>query len=70
MQAFCTGPVRKVRASTYLRLRLLDRHTCQEQFGEYLTEQELRDLLHRRNYILRYLDDLVASQGYDATVQE
>lgn len=54
IQAFCTGPVLKVRASTYLRLRLLDRHTCQQQFGEFLNEQEIREMLHRRNYMLRW----------------
>eukprot|EP00887_Chlorella_sp_A99_P007513 scaffold2.g7513.t1 len=68
--AFCTGPVLKVRASTYLRLRLLDRHTCQQQFGEFLNEQEIREMLHRRNYMLRYLDNLVAKQGFEATVLE
>lgn len=69
-QAFCTGPVRCVRATTYLRLRLLDRHTCKQHFGEFLGEQEIREMLHRRNYVLRYLDNLVAKQGFEATVIE
>lgn len=40
------------------------------QFSDVLSEKEMRDLLHRRNYILKYLDRLVAEQGYEATVIE
>jgi hypothetical protein len=40
------------------------------QFAEVLSEREMRDLLHRRNYVLRYLDRLVEDQGYAATVVE
>ena len=40
------------------------------QLGEFLTDHEQRQLLHRRNYILRYLDQLVERQGFAATVRE
>ena len=40
------------------------------QFSEVLSEREMRELLHRRNYVLRYLDRLVEEQGYAATVVE
>ncbi len=32
------------------------------QFADFLSERELRELLHRRNYVLRYLDRLVEDQ--------
>ncbi|PSC70153.1 phosphatidylinositol kinase [Micractinium conductrix] len=68
--AFGSGPVRCVSASTYLRLRFLDSHTIAEELGAHLSRSEQRQLLHRRDYVLHYLDDLVASQGYGATVRE
>jgi hypothetical protein len=34
-----------------------------------LSRQEQRALLHRRDYVLGYLDGLVARQGYEATVR-
>jgi hypothetical protein len=68
--AFSTGPVRCVSASTYLRLRFLDAHTVSEELGQHLSRAEQRQLLHRRDYILHYFDDLVATQGYSATVRE
>ena len=40
------------------------------QFAGVLSEQEMRELLQRRNYVLRYLDGLVEEQGYAATVKE
>ena len=40
------------------------------QLGEFLTAHEQRALLARRDYILRYLDELVERQGYAATVVE
>jgi hypothetical protein len=40
------------------------------QLGQHLSRAEQRALLHRRDYVLRYLDDLVARQGYAATVRE
>ncbi|KAL4436762.1 hypothetical protein ABPG75_003901 [Micractinium tetrahymenae] len=68
--AFSTGPVRCVSASTYLRLRFLDSHTVAEELGAHLSRAEQRQLLHRRDYVLHYLDNLCASQGYAATVWE
>lgn len=68
--AFQTGPVRCVSARTYLRLRFLDAATIASSFSQYLSEREMRDLLVRRNTILRYLDQLVLEQGYNATVVE
>ncbi|GAB4823126.1 hypothetical protein N2152v2_010172 [Parachlorella kessleri] len=68
--AFQTGPVRCVSAKTYLRLRFLDAATISQKFSDVLSEREMRELLHRRNYVLRYLDHLVEEQGYAATVVE
>lgn len=40
------------------------------QLGQHLSRAEQRQLLHRRDYVLHYFDELVASQGYSATVRE
>jgi hypothetical protein len=40
------------------------------QLGQHLSRAEQRALLHRRDYVLRYFDELVAQQGYAATVRE
>jgi hypothetical protein len=66
--AFRTGPVRCVSANTYLRLRFLDYSALAGEFRGVLTEEELRFMVRRRDSILRYLDALVAEQGYAATV--
>ncbi|KAI3425989.1 hypothetical protein D9Q98_007957 [Chlorella vulgaris] len=68
--AFGSGPVRCVSASTYLRLRFLDSHSVSQELGQHLSRAEQRALLHRRDYVLRYFDELVAQQGYAATVRE
>ena len=116
--AFGTGPVRVISASTYLRLRLLDAHTVSAevgvertgggggggvgrggggwgggvgecgctaskasgptnarspspmQLGQHLSRLEQRQLMHRRDYILRYFDALVAARGYAGVVRE
>jgi len=68
--AFQTGPVRCIRARTYLRLRFLDAAAIAGSFSRFLSEREMRDLLVRRNMILRYFDDLVEQQGYRQTVIE
>ncbi len=68
--AFQTGPVVRVSAKTYLRLRFLDASTIASSFSKYLSEREMRDLLMRRNTILRYLDRLVETNGYNETVIE
>ena len=68
--AFRTGPVRCVAANTYLRLRFLDYSAVAGEFRGVLTEEELRGMVRRRDSILRYLDGLVAEQGYAATVIE
>lgn len=68
--AFGWGAVRCVSANTYLRLRFLDSHTVSEELGHHLSRAEQRQLLHRRDYVLHYFDELVASQGYAATVRE
>jgi len=68
--AFQTGPVRCVSACTYLRLRFLDAASIANSFSHFLSEREMRDMLIRRNTILRYLDNLVETQGYSSTVIE
>jgi len=68
--AFCTGPVRCVAAGTYLRLRFLDSSALAGEFRGVLTEEELRYMVRRRDCILKYLDGVVAEQGYAATVIE
>lgn len=44
------------------RLRFLDASAITARFSDFLTEREMRDLLHRRNNVLLYLDRLVESQ--------
>lgn len=68
--AFRTGPVRCISAHTYLRLRFLDYAALAAEFRGVLTEEELRGMVKRRDAVLRYLDGLVAEQGYGATVIE
>jgi hypothetical protein len=58
----------KVAARTYLTLRFLDAKRIACKFSGVLSEQEMRGLLHRRNEVLSYLDDLVDNNGYEATV--
>ena len=68
--AFRTGPVGCVAAETYLRLRFLDFSALAAEFRGWLTEEELRGMVRRRDAILKYLDGLVAEQGYASTVVE
>jgi hypothetical protein len=57
-----------VAGRTYLRLRFLDAKRIACKFSGVLSEQEMRGLLHRRNEVLSYLDDLVDANGYLTTV--
>mmetsp|Transcript_5867 Transcript_5867/g.16447 ORF Transcript_5867/g.16447 Transcript_5867/m.16447 type:complete len:329 (+) Transcript_5867:106-1092(+) len=68
--AFKTGAVLRISARTYLRLRFLDAATIACNFSRYLSEREMRELLMRRNAVLRYFDQLVEKNGYDNTVVE
>lgn len=65
--AFQTGPTKVVSASTYLRLRFMDRASL-EPLRDALSEEEISDLLRRRDYILSYFDRLVQQQGYENTI--
>jgi len=51
-----------------VRLRFLDAKAIATEFEGLLTQGEMRMLLHRRNSILGYFDELVGRQGYAATV--
>ena len=66
--AFRTGPVTRIAASTYLRLRFLDSQSLTDAFAGVLSGRELRALVHRRNQILAYFDALVAERGIDSVV--
>jgi hypothetical protein len=66
--AFQTGPTTCVKANTYLRLRFLDAAAVKREFGFFLSEEEQRMLLERRDKILDYLDGLVEQRGYDDVV--
>jgi hypothetical protein len=68
--AFRTGPVTCCAAETYLRLRFLDYGALAAEFGSVLSETEVRGMVRRRDAVLRYLDGLVAEQGYRQTVRE
>jgi len=67
--AFQTGPVCCVRASTYLRLRFLDCPTLLAEFSGILSEAEIRGMARRRDAILVYLDDLVKERGFGTVVK-
>lgn len=68
--AFITGPTARVSSKTYLRLRFLDQKSLTQAVGDYLTPLEIQDILHRRDSIIAYFDNLVNHQGYDAVVME
>lgn len=66
--AFQTGATVRVKSETYLRLRFLDAQTIEKEFSYFLSPDERRTLLNRRDTILAYLDDLVEKNGYDNVV--
>lgn len=68
--AFQTGPVRCVSASTYLRLRFLDKEILTAKFSEVLSSEEIEEMMQRRDMVLDYLDNLVKERGYHRTVIE
>lgn len=68
--AFQTGPVKKISAKTYMRLRFLDTALLAEKFATTLSRTELRLLAERRDSILSYFDNLVSQQGFSKTVIE
>ncbi|CAI5470957.1 unnamed protein product [Closterium sp. Yama58-4] len=68
--AFQTGSIRCVSAHTYLRLRFLDRSILALKFSGMLSEQEITDLITRRDQVLKYLDHLVKERGYQRTYSE
>ena len=66
--AFQTGPTVVVKSTTYLRLRFLDAAVVKREFGYFLSDDEQKLLLQRRDTILEYLDNLVEERGYDEVV--
>jgi hypothetical protein len=66
--AFGSRGISCVRASTYLRLKLLSPDAIAAAVKPHLTNEELLGLLHRREGVLAYLDGLVEKQGVEATV--
>lgn len=68
--AFCTGPTKHISSRTYLRLRFLDQKTLEQAVGEFLSVQEIKELLERRDHMLAFYDSLVQQYGYDAVVFE
>lgn len=49
-------------------MRFLDAAAIATNFRSVLSEREMREMLVRRNAVLKYLDHLVAEQGYNNTV--
>lgn len=68
--AFGTGATRHISATTYLRLRFLDRAMVSEALGAYLSAEEIGQLLHRKEQILEFFDRLVEEKGYANVVIE
>jgi hypothetical protein len=66
--AFQTGPTVCVKSTTYLRLRFLDAQAIEREFGYFLSADERRAVLERRDAVLSYLDDLVEKRGFDDVV--
>ena len=66
--AFGTGPIRKVRASTLRRLRLFSTETAAAAMGESVSYADVKALALRRDYLLEYFDGLVAKLGKDSVV--
>ena len=66
--AFQTGAVERISASTYLRLRFLHPGVLKKTFGGVLTGRELQLLQARRDGLLAYFDRRVEEHGLDAVV--
>jgi hypothetical protein len=66
--AFGSRGISSVRASTYLRLKLLSPDAISAAVQQHLTNEEFLGLLHRRDGVLAYLDALVEKHGVEATV--
>jgi hypothetical protein len=66
--AFMTGPVKCASSRTYLRLKFLDRQGLQK-LKPAVSDDEISQLLARRDGILQYLDHLVHEQGLDRTIR-
>ncbi|GFH28358.1 uncharacterized protein HaLaN_26835, partial [Haematococcus lacustris] len=63
--AYGTGPTEQVSASTFLRLRCLDRASLSHAMSGLLSAEEVDQVMRRRDGLLLYLDHLVAERGYD-----
>jgi len=68
--AFHTGELTSISASTYMRLRFLDKKLIRDKFTGVLTLEEIDGLMTRKHEILSYFDSLVAESGYSKTVME
>ena len=68
--AFQTGGVQVVREKTLQRLRGLTAADLDREFGEYVSQAEIWQMLGRRDGIVGYFDELIAERGYDAVVRK
>ena len=66
--AFSSGGIDRVRAATYLRLKLLDEGVVRAAVGPHLSEGEIAELLDRRAGVLAFFDRLVRERGADAVL--
>lgn len=66
--AFSSGGIDRVRAATYLRLKLLGDADIRGAVGPHLGESEVLELLERRDGVLAFFDRLVAERGADAVL--
>ncbi|GAX75953.1 hypothetical protein CEUSTIGMA_g3396.t1 [Chlamydomonas eustigma] len=68
--AFGSGPTNTISSKTYMRLRFLDLPAVTAALGEYISPEEIRSLLRRKDEILHHFDTLVGTKGYHQVVLE
>jgi hypothetical protein len=62
------GPIEVVRESTYRSLQRLDHAALEGRFGEFVTDDEIRGLLRRRDDIVEHFRDLARKRGRDKVI--
>jgi hypothetical protein len=62
------GPIEVVRESTYRSLQNLEHSALENRVGEFVTDDEIRGLLRRRDDIVEHFQDLARKRGRDRVI--
>lgn len=68
--AFNVGAPKVVRKITWLNLHSLNFEKLHQLFDEFMSEDEIQQLLKRRDEIIRYFNQLIEEHGYDSVVRD